>query len=72
LKEVLAGAIHFVVFLKKHSGQRRVTEIAAIGYSPDTKDYTFDFKYLYDPAADSAAILAPDSYGEPGALPAAA
>ncbi|MDR2724762.1 MAG: P-type conjugative transfer ATPase TrbB, partial [Candidatus Adiutrix sp.] len=72
LKEVLASAIHFVIFLKKHSGFRRVTEIAAIGYSPETKDYTFDYKYLFDPAADVAAPLTPDGYDQPGTLPAAA
>jgi Flp pilus assembly CpaF family ATPase len=72
IKEVLASAINYVIFMKKHSGLRRVTEIAAIGYSAETKDYTFDYQYLYDTAADEAANLAPDSYNQSEALPAAA
>ena len=44
-KEVLADAIHLVVFMKKHEGLRRVMEIAQVGYSRERSDYTFDYQY---------------------------
>ena len=68
LKEVLADAIHFVVFMKKQHGLRKVTEIVAVGYSPGNRDYTFDYKYQYifPPVADDVDVsglpIAPDSY----------
>ena len=47
IKEVLADAIHLVVFMKKFSGVRRVAEIASVGFSDLTKDYTFDYQYRF-------------------------
>lgn len=44
-KAVLAGAIHYLVFMKKEEGFRRVKEIVEVGYSSETKDYVFDHKY---------------------------
>jgi len=61
-KEVLAEAIHYVVFMKKKSGIRRVTEIVSVGYSGQTHDYTFDYRYQYE-----SDFLAADSYEESGA-----
>jgi type IV secretion system protein VirB11 len=47
IKEVLADAIHIVVFMKKLSGVRRVAEIVSVGFSEKTKDYTFDYQYRF-------------------------
>lgn len=58
-KEVLAEAIHFVVFMKKQSGIRRVTEIVSVGYSGQTHDYTLNYRYQYESDQISA-----DSYEE--------
>ncbi|UQZ91190.1 P-type conjugative transfer ATPase TrbB [Deltaproteobacteria bacterium Smac51] len=48
IKEVLADAIHLVVFMKKLSGIRRVAEIVSVGFSDTSKDYTFDYQYRFE------------------------
>ena len=50
IKEVLADAIHLVVFMKKITGVRRVAEIVSVGFSETTKDYTFDYQYRFEAA----------------------
>ena len=55
IKEVLADAIHIVVFMKKHNGFRRVVEIAEVGFSAEAKDYTFDYRYRFAPVETEAA-----------------
>ncbi len=47
IKKVLARAIHYIVFMKKHQGTRRVFEIAEVGYDKTANDYTFDYKYTF-------------------------
>ena len=47
IKEVLAGAIHIVVFMKKLEGIRRVAEIVSIGFSSQANDYAFDYRYRF-------------------------
>ena len=44
-KSVLGNAIHYLVFMKKEDGFRRVKEIVEVGYSPQERDYVFDHKY---------------------------
>ena len=72
LKEVLAEAINLVIFLKKLAGQRRVTEIVTVGYSPETKDYLFDYQYRYVPPENAGDLPIPETAEAVGALPAAA
>lgn len=47
IKEVLADAIHIVVFMKKIEGVRRVAEIVAISFSKQADDYAFDYQYRF-------------------------
>ncbi len=47
IKEVLADAIHIVVFMKKLEGVRRVAEIAQVSFSSQTKDYAFEYPYRF-------------------------
>ncbi|MDR1045347.1 MAG: P-type conjugative transfer ATPase TrbB [Candidatus Adiutrix sp.] len=55
IKEVLADAVHLVVFMKKFEGFRRVAEIAEVGFSAESRDYTFDYRYRYAPVEAEAA-----------------
>lgn len=60
-KAVLAGAIHYLVFMKKEEGFRRVKEIVEVGYSQEKRDYVFDYKYCLgsrpQPVEDEAGKL---------------
>ena len=48
IKEVLADAIHIVVFMKKLEGIRRVAEIVSVGFSSQANDYAFDYQYRFE------------------------
>lgn len=62
IKEVLADAVHLVVFMKKDKGFRRVVEIAEVGYSAESRDYTFAYHYRFAPVEAEAA----DGYSSQG------
>lgn len=50
IRTAIARTVDYVVFMRKQTGIRRLTEIIAVGYDRERKDYEFSPIYIYKSA----------------------
>jgi type IV secretion system protein VirB11 len=58
VRQFMAQAIHYIVYMKKEIGVRRVTEIIKVNYSKEKDEFKYDWEYRWIPIEEQRGLTA--------------